>query len=157
MKKQPQTLVIVHQPPRVLLGLKKRGFGEGRWNGFGGKVNPQETIEQAARRELQEEAGIVAGDLKLLGQLDFEFQAQAEILAVNIFKVREYQGEPQESEEMTPQWFHIDEIPFRQMWPDDVYWMPLFLKNRQFRGRFVFGQGDKILEQEIEMLEALER
>ena len=35
---------------RVLLGLKKRGFAEGRWNGFGGKVDPGETIEEAARR-----------------------------------------------------------------------------------------------------------
>jgi 8-oxo-dGTP diphosphatase / 2-hydroxy-dATP diphosphatase len=34
----------------ILLGLKKRGFGEGKWNGFGGKVNPTETITDAAIR-----------------------------------------------------------------------------------------------------------
>lgn len=34
----------------VLLGMKKRGFGAGKWNGFGGKVQPGETIEEAARR-----------------------------------------------------------------------------------------------------------
>ncbi len=44
------TLVLVVQPGRVLLGMKKRGFGAGKWNGFGGKVQPGETIEQAARR-----------------------------------------------------------------------------------------------------------
>lgn len=44
------TLVLVVQPPRVLLGLKKRGFGAGLWNGFGGKVQPGESIEEAARR-----------------------------------------------------------------------------------------------------------
>jgi hypothetical protein len=32
------TLCIVHQNDKVLLGMKKRGFGMGRWNGFGGKV-----------------------------------------------------------------------------------------------------------------------
>ena len=26
------------QSSRVLLGMKKRGMGEGKWNGFGGKV-----------------------------------------------------------------------------------------------------------------------
>lgn len=44
------TLVLVVQPGRVLLGLKKRGFGVGKWNGFGGKVQPGETIEDAAVR-----------------------------------------------------------------------------------------------------------
>lgn len=44
------TLVLVVQPGRVLLGMKKRGFGAGKWNGFGGKVQPGETIEEAARR-----------------------------------------------------------------------------------------------------------
>lgn len=44
------TLVMVVQPGRVLLGMKKRGFGAGRWNGFGGKVQDGETIEDAARR-----------------------------------------------------------------------------------------------------------
>ncbi|XP_044836569.1 7,8-dihydro-8-oxoguanine triphosphatase isoform X3 [Mauremys mutica] len=42
------TLVLVVQPQQVLLGMKKRGFGAGRWNGFGGKVQVDETIEQAA-------------------------------------------------------------------------------------------------------------
>lgn len=44
------TLVMVLQPPRILLGMKKRGFGAGRWNGFGGKVQEGETIEAGARR-----------------------------------------------------------------------------------------------------------
>lgn len=44
------TLVLVVQPQRVLLGMKKRGFGAGLWNGFGGKVQPGESIEEAARR-----------------------------------------------------------------------------------------------------------
>jgi 8-oxo-dGTP pyrophosphatase MutT (NUDIX family) len=32
--------------------LKKRGFGAGYYNGFGGKVEPGESIEQAAQREV---------------------------------------------------------------------------------------------------------
>ena len=57
------TLVFVldqegHTPQRMLLGMKKRGFGMGKWNGFGGKVEPDETVEAAARRELEEEAGL---------------------------------------------------------------------------------------------------
>ena len=44
------TLLFVMQPNQVLLGMKKRGFGAGRWNGFGGKVQDGETIEDAAKR-----------------------------------------------------------------------------------------------------------
>lgn len=44
------TLVFIQEQTRILLGLKKRGFGQGLWNGFGGKVEKGETIEKAALR-----------------------------------------------------------------------------------------------------------
>ena len=42
---------------RVLLGMKKRGFGVGKWNGFGGKLHANETMVECAARELHEESG----------------------------------------------------------------------------------------------------
>ncbi len=45
-------LVVVHQGSRLLLGKKKRGFGEGYYNGFGGKVEAGESIDEAASREV---------------------------------------------------------------------------------------------------------
>ena len=44
------TLLFVLKPGKVLLGYKKRGFGADRWNGFGGKVQQGENIEEAAIR-----------------------------------------------------------------------------------------------------------
>ena len=143
------TLCIIYQHPKVLLGMKKRGFGAGRWNGFGGKVAAMETIEDAAKRELQEEAGIEVKDLNKVGIIDFEFKGNPEILQVHIFRSDSFLGEPNESEEMKPQWFHINEIPFKEMWPDDVHWMPLFLSGKKFKGRFLFSESDIILEQEL--------
>ena len=58
------TLCIIHQRSRVLLGMKKRGFGAGRWNGFGGKVAPEETIEGAAKREMREELNVEIKNIK---------------------------------------------------------------------------------------------
>lgn len=147
------TLCLVHQHPKLLLGMKKRGFGAGRWNGFGGKVSELETIEEAAKRELKEEAGIEAVNLNKIGILDFEFKGNPEILQVHIFKSTDFLGEPGESEEMKPQWFHIDEIPFKDMWPDDTYWVPLFLSGKKFKGRFLFGESDIVLEKEITEVE----
>jgi 8-oxo-dGTP pyrophosphatase MutT (NUDIX family) len=34
----------------ILLGMKKRGFGAGKWNGFGGKLEENESNEAAAKR-----------------------------------------------------------------------------------------------------------
>ena len=56
---------------------------------------------------------------------------------------------------MRPRWFHIDEIPFSDMWPDDIHWMPLFLKDKKFKGKFLFGEADAILEKELEEVENL--
>lgn len=132
------TLCIIHKHPKVLLGMKKRGFGEGRWNGFGGKVEENESLEEAVKREVREEAGIEIGGLDKMGVIEFEFQDDSKILEVHIFRSENFLGEPAESEEMKPRWFHIGEIPFDRMWPDDKYWIPLFLEGKKFTGKFLF-------------------
>src|SRR5688572_12346373 len=91
--KKIMTLCIVHQHPKVLLGMKKKGFGAGRWNGFGGKLLPGENIEDAARREMREEAGIEVEEIEEMGVLDFEFKGNPEILEVHIFRAQDFSGE----------------------------------------------------------------
>lgn len=144
------TVCLVHEHPMVLLGMKKRGFGAGRWNGFGGKVEAGETVSQAALREMKEEAGVLGKQLERRGVIDFEFQGNPEILEVHFFKSSGIEGEPLESEEMRPQWFHVDEIPFDQMWPSDRYWYPLFLQDKKFRGKILFRDADNILNVSLE-------
>ncbi|MCX6765358.1 MAG: NUDIX domain-containing protein [Candidatus Moranbacteria bacterium] len=74
------TLCVVHQGDQILLGMKKRGFGKGYWNGFGGKVHSGESIEETAMREIKEEVGIVPESLEKHGILNFEFEGNPEIL-----------------------------------------------------------------------------
>ncbi|KAG7316945.1 hypothetical protein KOW79_019243 [Hemibagrus wyckioides] len=143
------TLVLVVQPGRVLLGMKKRGFGAGKWNGFGGKVQPGESIEQAARRELLEESSLTVKTLHKIGNITFEFVGETELMDVHIFRADDYSGEPTESEEMRPQWFDLDKIPFGEMWADDVLWFPLMLQKKKFLGYFKFQGHDVILEQKL--------
>ncbi len=149
------TLCIVHQHPRVLLGMKKRGFGAGRWNGFGGKLAEGESIEDAARRELLEESGLTALSLEKMGIIEFEFQGNPEILEVHIFRSGEVEGEPTESDEMRPEWYEASSLPFDEMWPDDRHWFPLFLDGKKFRGKFLFGEGDTILAKNLEIVEEI--
>lgn len=148
------TLCLTRTDSAILLAMKKRGFGEGRWNGFGGKVEKGETIEEAARRECLEEGGIAVSELTQQGTLEFVFDGDPVVLEVHIFEIMSYTGEPQETEEMRPQWFALENIPFDDMWPDDIHWFPLFLAGKKFKGRFVFSQDHRIMDSVLEEISA---
>lgn len=161
--KKVLTLCFPIKDSQVLLGLKKRNFGVGIWNGFGGKVEQGETIEEGAIRELKEESSIVANKIEKIGILNFEFQNDPEILLeVHIFLVKDFSGEPEETEEMKPEWFDVNNLPFDQMWAGDKYWLPLVLNSRKFKGRFLFDKPSskeynaKIIEQELLEVDNLE-
>src|SRR6202042_3317259 len=94
--------------PEVLLGLKKSGFGTGKWVGLGGHIEPGEKPEAAAVREVWEESGlqVPADSLQHMAHIDFRFPARpswdqtAEVYLTSVF-----QGQPEESDEVAPRWF----------------------------------------------------
>ena len=134
------TLCQVVDGDRILLGMKKRGFGVGKWNGFGGKVEKGETAEAAASRELSEEAGLQSRVLQHRGVLLFSFQGSPKLMRVHMFLTRfsDCDGEVTESEEMRPEWFPVSGIPFDKMWADDELWMGRVLEGDSVEGRFAF-------------------
>lgn len=140
------TLCYIHEPSRLLLGLKKRGFGKNRWNGFGGKLKDGEALIDAAKREVFEETSMVANELVECGLINFSFKNTKDIFEVHIFRANSFTGEPHESDEMKPQWFNINEIPYTEMWSSDKHWLPLFLANKKFKGNFLFDDKDKVIE-----------
>lgn len=144
------TLCLIYREPHILLGMKKRGFGAGRWNGFGGKLKDGESIAEAAKREVREEAGINVLSLEKAGILTFYYKTTNEFFETHLFLIKDFLGKVFETEEMKPQWFHKNELPFEQMWPDDQYWMPFFLAGRKFKADFHFFDYDKILTHNIE-------
>lgn len=73
--------------------MKKRGFGAGKYNGFGGKVEAGETILQAALREMEEESGAIVSDAVKCGELLFEFEDDPVLLEVHLFKATAFSGE----------------------------------------------------------------
>jgi 8-oxo-dGTP diphosphatase/2-hydroxy-dATP diphosphatase len=101
---------------------------------------------------MREESGLIVEKLEEIGVTTFQFLDTGKILEVHIFNVLKYGGEMTETEEMNPKWFNFDEIPFNDMWPDDIYWMPLFLKGNKFKGEFVFEDNDKLLSHKIEII-----
>lgn len=149
------TLCLITDNEKILLGKAKRGKGMGKWNGFGGKVEAGENIEDAARREVLEEASITVSDIEKVGVIDFVLPGEEQIWQVHIFSSTSFTGEPTESEEMEPKWFPLSDIPYASMWPDDQYWFPLFLAGKKFTGRFVFNEAEEIVEQQLHEAETL--
>ena len=143
---------MICQGDRILLGLKKRGFGEGKLMGFGGKVNVGEKIEDAALREVFEEAQITPRDLEKMGVLEFTWDYKPEILEVHIFKVTDFEGIPTEGDEMKPEWFSLKNIPYEKMWADDIYWLPIFLENKKFNGKFLLDKNDALISHQLEKI-----
>lgn len=134
----------------ICLAMKKRGFGTGKWNGVGGKLESGESIEEAARRETEEEIGVQAGKLRQMAQLEFRYAPRPDWdQLVHVFLAETWDGEPTESDEMKPGWFPVADIPFASMWPDDSIWLPEVLSGNRVRGRFRFGEGETILEHEL--------
>ncbi|KKW32136.1 MAG: hypothetical protein UY77_C0034G0011 [Candidatus Uhrbacteria bacterium GW2011_GWA2_53_10] len=132
-------IVFILRGNEVLLAMKKRGLGAGKWNGPGGKVKKGETIEEAAIRETKEEVGLTISDLEDRGVIEFIGGSNPDVNRCSIFVTRTFEGEPIETEEMRPQWFSIDAIPYEQMWDNEKVWLEDVLrhgKSVHLRGLF---------------------
>jgi 8-oxo-dGTP diphosphatase len=142
------TLCFLITDKEILLGMKKTGFGHGKYNGFGGKIKEGESVEQGAARELEEECGLIVkgSQLEHVGVLDFIFPANKALQHdVHIFVARAWLGQAVETEEMKPKWFSLNEIPYKQMWQDDIYWLPKILAGEKVSGRVVFSDNNEDL------------
>lgn len=143
------TLCILIRGDEIMLAMKKRGFGEGKFNGLGGKVGAGETVGNAMRRECFEEAGVKPTVYEEAAVFNFIFDGADRPewnQRVHVYVCTEWLGEPTESEEMRPEWFGLDNIPYDRMWEDDRHWLPRVLEGKTLEGTFKFTgeKGDKV-------------
>ncbi|HRY52582.1 MAG TPA: NUDIX domain-containing protein [Candidatus Portnoybacteria bacterium] len=142
-KKLLQTLGFFIKDGNIWLGVKIGGkeFGRGRLNGFGGDVNPGESIDAGMIRELREESGFEIVSMEKRAIIRFFFESEPDkVREVHVFWIFDCQGEPTGSEEMTTQQFSLAGIGglFDRMWPSDRLWLPMFLSGKKFQGRVLY-------------------
>jgi 8-oxo-dGTP pyrophosphatase MutT (NUDIX family) len=99
------------------------------------------------QRETFEEFGISINTqtMKKVGVFDWINKAnQDQNHIVNIFLITDFSGTPVESEEMKPEWFDLDKIPYHEMWEDDKTWLPRVLNGEYIEYEFIYGIDGKI-------------
>ena len=110
------SVIVEDAAGRTLLGRRTDNHA---WGYPGGSVEPDEDVEEAARRELFEETGLRAGNLELFGvysgpRLHYVYPNGDEVSNIDIvFLCRDFSGtlcpQPEEIEELA--WFAPDALP----------------------------------------------
>lgn len=151
MEKLETTLCLLKRNNEILLAMKKRGFGEGKYNGVGGKIGFGETPEEAMVRETQEEINVTPIKYEKVGLIEFDeyYKGNKQNLVFHLYMIYDWTGEISESEEMSPKWFNINNIPYEKMFPDDKYWLPLILEGKKVKAYFNFDENWNLLTKEI--------
>ncbi|MFA5917432.1 MAG: 8-oxo-dGTP diphosphatase [Candidatus Gracilibacteria bacterium] len=142
-------LGIVVKNGKILLCMKKRGFGMGLWNSAGGKLDECETMEECMIRELKEETNLDTKKegIEMAGILYFHFLDNPDWNnECHIFRINEFTGTPIETEEMLPEWYNLDLIPYDKMWKDDIIWLPRVIAGEQIEYELYFDKEGNVAD-----------
>ena len=155
MKNLQTTLLVIVKDGKIMLATKKRGFGKGKLNGVGGKRQEGETIYETMLRETMEEIGVKPLNANIVGIINFKLYVDGEKAneKMHIYLATDYEGELTESDEMKPEWFDINNIPYDRMFADDRIWVPEVLKGNKVQAEVEFDDKFNMLYQKFEVVD----
>lgn len=125
------TLGYVLSPDRsrVLMVRRSRDgdVHQGKYNGLGGKLEPDEDVVTCMVRELREEAGIEVTALRLRGTLSWPgFGKDGEDWFGFVFVVDSFTGTvPDHNDDGPLEWVELDRLEELPMWEGDRHFLPL--------------------------------
>ena len=117
----------------------------GKYNGLGGKMDPDEDIVACMRREIREEAAIECTEMRLRGTISWPgFGKLGEDWLGFIFLIENYRGTPlTRNVEGTLEWVAIERILELPLWEGDRHFLPLVFDAdpRMFHGVMPYRDG----------------
>ncbi|MGX9728252.1 MAG: NUDIX hydrolase [Candidatus Electronema sp. VV] len=117
----------------------------GKYNGLGGKMQPNEDVRSCMMREIEEEAGIICREMSLRGTVSWPgFGLDGENWLGFIFLITAFDGVPKtRCEEGGLAWHPLEEISRLPMWEGDRFFLPLVFDSdpRPFHGVMPYSQG----------------
>lgn len=142
------TLAYVVRDGRVLMVHRNARPGDqhlGKYNGLGGKLEPDEDIITGIKRELREEAAIEATDLRLRGTISWPgFGPDGEDWLGFVFVVDAFTGDPPAAnDEGALHWVPVGDLLDLPLWEGDYTWLPLVFDESvgQFHGVMPYRDG----------------
>ena len=132
---------------RVLLVHRHRRADDshlGKYNGLGGKLEPDEDVVTCLRREVREESDLECEELLLRGTISWPgFGNQGEDWFGFIFRIDRWSGTPRrENADGTLEWVDVDRVLELPLWEGDRHFLPLvFRGERQFHGVMPYRDG----------------
>lgn len=103
----PVVIMLVLAGDECLLG-RSRHFPAGSYSALAGFVEPGESMEEAVRREVEEEAGITVGAVRYIASQSWPFPSSLMIGCFSEAKGKSIVVDPHELEEA--RWFHRDQV-----------------------------------------------
>ncbi len=137
------TLGYILSPDRSQTLLIHRNAREddqhlGKYNGLGGKMEPDEDVGTCMRREIREEAGLECAEMVLRGTINWTgFGPHGEDWLGFVFRIDRFTGTPHASNpEGELAWHPVDRILELPLWEGDRYFLPLVFDDdpRPFHG-----------------------
>ena len=117
----------------------------GKYNGLGGKLEPDEDVMAGMRREIHEEAGIHCVSMHLRGTISWPgFGKNGEDWLGFVFLVDRFEGEPPpRNVEGDLAWVALDDLGSLPLWEGDRHFLPLVFDDdpRPFHGVMPYRDG----------------
>ena len=113
--------IVVFQHQKVLLIRRGKPPLQGDWSIPGGKQKLGETLQEAARREVQEETGIEIGPLKLVDVVDSIIKDSQQRIKYH-YSLIDWMGEYQSGilnaadDATDAKWFDVNELQSLGLW-----------------------------------------
>lgn len=127
---------------------KQNDMHAGKWNGLGGKLEPGETPEECALREIWEESGIKVKNLHWKGFLTFPQFANQEDWYAFVFIADADQEMIIDSNEGELRWIPNDKILELDLWEGDRIFLPWLDQPRFFSAKFNY-QDKKLVDYQV--------
>jgi len=136
-------VLMIHRNKRP-----KEDIHYGKYNGLGGRLEPDEDIVSGMRREIFEEAGLTADALNLRGTVSWPgFGKHGEDWFGFIFRIDGWHGEVSEgNHEGTLSWVPLSSLLSLPLWPSDHLFLPMVFDNdaRLFHGYMPYANGEMV-------------
>ena len=128
---------------------KPNDMHQGKWNGLGGKLEPGETPEECAIREIYEESGLVVKDFRYKGLLTFPGFANEEDWYAFVFVVTDFEGDLIDSPEGRLEWVADAALLDLNLWEGDRLFIPWLDCPGVFSGKLTYQEGRLIDHQVV--------